>query len=470
MPSRIWARVVLLSAAVWVVLAAGARTQQPVAPKQSPPKPAAAKNFVVPQSTRFSLENGLPVTMVPFGRVPKVRIQLVVEAANVHEGPNQVWLADTTGQMLQEGTSALTADALARELATMGGELAITVGPDRSNLFADVLAERGPDAVRILADVAQRPRLPESELPRIKANLARALAIQRSTPQSIAQEKFAALLYGDHPYGRVFPTEAMLNAYTIEDVRTFHRQHFGPRRARLYIAGVFDEGALEAAVRGAFSAWTGAEAKPAPKAEPRAREFALIDRQDAPQSTVMLGLKVADPSSAEWVALEVTDSLLGSSFASRITSNIREQKGYTYSPFSTINTHPKDAHWVEQADVTTNVTGAALNEIFAEIDRLRREPPPPDELRGIQNNLIGVFLVQNSSRGGLISRLSFVDQHGLGDEYLSGYVKRVMAVTPADVQRIAKEYLVPERMTLVVVGDTKTVRDQVAPWSASAAK
>ena len=128
------------------------------------------------------------------------------------------------------------------------------------------------------------------------------------------------------------------------------------------------------------------------------------------------------------------------------------------------------AEWVEQADVTTAVTGAALKEIFAEIDRLRNEPPPADELRGIQNNLAGVFLVQNASRRGVISRLSFVDRHGLGDDYLATYVKRVMAVTPQDVQRIAKEHLVPDRMTLVVVGDTKSVKDQLVPWSSGASQ
>ena len=432
--------------------------------RQAPPKPGPAKDLVLQKPARFTLPNGLPVAMVQFGTVPKVRLQLVVEAADVHEGANEVWLAETVGQMMQEGTTALSADELARQFAAMGGELSIVVGSDRSNIATEVLAESGPEALALLADVAQRPRLAEADLARIKATLARDLAIQRSTPQSVADERFAALIYGDHPYGRLFPTAAMLAGYTLDDVQRFHREHFGPRRARLYIAGVFDAGAMEKAVRDAFGAWSGADPKPPAIPAPRPRAFDLIDRTGAPQSTVLLGLRVPDPSSPDWVALEVTDSLLGGSFASRITSNIREQKGYTYSPSSAVNVSPKVAEWVEQADITTEATGAALKEIFEEIDRLRNEAPPVDELRGIQNNLAGVFLVQNASRRGVISRLSFVDQHGLGDEYLATYVKRVMAVTPQDVQRVAKEYLVPERMTLVVVGDTKTVQDQLAPY------
>ena len=458
-----------LAFALWLPTVAATQTTA-APPRQAPPKPGPAKDFVLQKPTRFTLANGLPVAMVKFGTVPKVRLQLVVEAGNVNESPAQVWLADTLGQMMQEGTTALSADELARELASMGGELSIANGADRFNIATEVLAERGPEALRLLADVAQRPRLPEADLGRIKATLARQLAVQKSRPQSIAEERFAALIYGDHPYGRLFPTEAMLAGHTLDDVRRFYKEHFGPRRARLYVAGVFDAGAMEKAVRDAFGGWTGADRKPPPLPAPQPRAFELIDRAGAPQSTVLLGLRVPDPSSPEWVALEVTDSLLGGSFASRITSNIREQKGYTYSPSSSVSASPKVAEWAEQADITTEATGAALKEIFTEIDRLRNEPPPAEELRGIQNNLAGVFLVQNSSRSGVISRLSFADQHGLGDDYLATYVKRVVAITPQDVQRIAKEYLVPGRMTLVVVGDTKTVKDQLAPWSSGASQ
>jgi len=434
--------------------------------KQQPPAPGAPKDFVIPTPKRFTLANGMPVTMVPFGQVPKVTIRLVVEAANLHEQKDQVWLADLTGQMLREGTTALTADALAREFAAMGGQLGVSVGQDTTSVSSDVLSDHGVKAVQLIADVAQRPRLPESELARVKANLSRDLAIRKSSPQAIAEEKFAELLYGDHPYGRIFPTESMLTGYTLAQVKSFHADRFTAGRSRLYIAGVFDAAAMEASVRKAFDAWPrGASSTPVPKAAAKPGGFALIDRAGAPQSTVLLGLKVPDPSNADWVALEVTDSLLGGSFASRITANIREQKGYTYSPYSQLSAHPGDAAWNQAADVTTNVTGASLKEIFFEIDRLRKEPPSAAELQGIKNNLAGVFVVQNASRSGVLGRLAFVDQHGLGDQYLATYVKRVMAITPEDVRRIANQYLTPDKMTLVVVGDTKTVQEQLAPWS-----
>jgi zinc protease len=398
--------------------------------------------------------------------VPKVAVRLVVAAGNVYEGKEQVWLADLTGNLMREGTTTQTADVVARDFAGMGGELGINVGPDTASISTEVLSERGADAVRLLADVAEHPRLPESELERVKGNLLRQLAIQKASPQAIAQEKFAQLLYGDHPYGRVFPTETALKGYTIDQVRAFHRNHFGAGRARLYVAGVFDQATLEAAIRQAFEKWERGKPNERPADPPTGeRRFALVDRADAPQSTVLLGLRVPSASHKDWVALQVTDALLGGAFASRITANIREQKGYTYSPGSAIDAHPGQADWVESADVTTNVTGESLKEIFYEIGRLRKEAPSASELRGIQNNLAGLFVVQNASRNGVIGRLVFVDLHGLGPDYLSTYVKRVMAVTPEDVRRIASDYLTPDTMTLVVVGDEKTVKAQVTQWA-----
>jgi zinc protease len=434
--------------------------------KQRPPAPGPAKNFTLPQPTRFTLPNGLPVTLVPFGQVPKVTVRLVVEAGNVHESANEVWLADLTGRMIQEGTATRTADVVAREFADMGGELAVSVGPDRTSISTDALSDRGAQAVALIADVAKSPKLPADALGRIKADLNRELAIQKSTPQSLAAERFAALVYGDHPYGRTFPTDAMLGGYTLEQVRTFHQQHFGANRARLYIAGVFEPPAMEQAIRQAFGTWGRAEA-PAPPAVPAVagKQFALLERPNAPQSTIYVGLRVPDPSKPDWIPLQVTNALLGGTFASRITSNIREQKGYTYSPHGVLNTHLGDAHWVEIADVTTAVTGPALKEVFGEIERLSREAPPDEELRGIKNAMAGTFVVQNASRNGVISQLAFVDLHGLGDSYLSKYVERIMAVTPEDVRRIASEYFAPDRMALVVVGDSKTVKEQLAPWN-----
>jgi predicted Zn-dependent peptidase len=293
----------------------------------------------------------------------------------------------------------------------------------------------------------------------------RTLSIAKSQPQQMGLEKFRQVLYGNHPYGRIFPTEQMLQGYTLDQIRSFYDLNFGAARAHLYVAGRFDGAAVESAIRESFGDWKRGTPQSAPVATAKSdRAVYVINRPNAVQSTIYLGLPVADPSNKDYQALRVTDAILGGSFGSRITSNIRENKGYTYSPFSQVSARPKSAYWVEVADVTTNVTGASLKEIFSEVDRLRTEAPSADELKGIQNYLAGIFVLQNSTRQGIINQLQFAELHGLGPDYLNSVVTNVMAVTPADVQRVMQSYLDPSKMTIVVVGDEAQIAQQVAPY------
>ncbi len=433
-----------------------------LAQNEQPPAGGEPKDFRLPEPETVRFENGMRVTLVPYGVLPKVTSTLVVRAGNIDEAPDQVWLADLTGDLMQEGTTTRTAEEVAQAAASMGGGLNVGVGMDQTTVSLDVLSEFGPDAVRLIAEVTRHPRLPASEIERLKTDRVRQLSIARQQPQQMALERFRRALYGDHPYGRVFPAEAMLRGYTIEQVRRFHGEQFGAARAHLYVVGRFDAGAMKAAARQAFGDWEAGTAPTTKVPTPQsARKIHLIDRPGAAQSTVYLGLPVIDPSHDDYVRLFVTNALLGGSFASRITANIREDKGYTYSPFSQVSTRYRDAYWVEVADVTTAVTGASLQEIFGEIDRLQQEPPAAPELEGIQNYVAGTFVLQNSSRGGIIGQLAFLDLHGLTQAYLTNFVRNVYAVTPEDVRRITSSYLDDDRMTIVVAGDREQIADQI---------
>ncbi|HNJ72223.1 MAG TPA: insulinase family protein, partial [bacterium] len=162
-----------------------------------------------------------------------------------------------------------------------------------------------------------------------------------------------------------------------------------------------------------------------------------------------------------YVKFLIMNSILGGSFGSRITTNIRENKGYTYSPFSAITSRYHSANWSEQADVTTEHTGASIKEILYEIERLKKEPPAKDELEGIQNYQAGIFVLQNSNFNGIVNQLAFLNLHGLPDTYLSNYVKNVYAVTPEDVSNMAKSQLKDDAYTIVIVGDIAKIEKQV---------
>ena len=170
------------------------------------PKPGTPKDFRVPEPRRFTLDNGLQVALVQWGEMPKVSVSLSLRTGNAYEGPTEVWLADLTGLMIREGTATRNATQISKEAARMGGSLGIGVGGDTTNIGGEVLAEFGPDMVRLVAEVVRNPRFPAAELPRLKANMARDLDVSLGQPQDIALQKFRAVLYGDHPTGRVFPT------------------------------------------------------------------------------------------------------------------------------------------------------------------------------------------------------------------------------------------------------------------------
>ena len=395
-----------------------------LADKQTPPAPGTPKGFSVPKPTTFTLDNGLGVTLVPYGTVPKVSVNLAVLTGNVDEKANEVWLADLTGDMLSEGTATRSASQIAEDAARMGGSLEIAVGPNRTDIGGDVLSEFGPEMVgarrrrRAAPEVSRdRARAPEGR-PR-----APALDRRRASPSHSRRRSSAPCSTGTIPTAALFPTEAMLQGYTLAQVRDFYARNFGAARSRIYVVGRFDAAAMEAAIRKAFGDWKRGPApntsRPKPTSE---RAVYLIDRPGAAQSTINVGMPVIDPSNPDWDTLYLTNVLLGGSFSSRITSNIREQKGYTYSPHGQLSNRYRDAYWVEIADVTTNVTGPALKEIFGEVDRLQAEAPTEKELKGFQNYRAGVFVLQNSSRAGIIGQLEFVDLHGLPADYLNGYV------------------------------------------------
>jgi zinc protease len=441
------------------------------AQKQTPPIGGAPKAFSVPAHETYALANGMKVTLVPYGNIPKVTVSLSLRSGNIDEAQEQLGVADITGELLKEGTTTLRSKDVAEAAARMGSTLGVTVGADETSVAMDVLSESGATAVKLLADVVEHPLLPDSELARLKTNMLRQIAVAKTQPGQIALARFRKLMYGDHPYGDVLPTEETVTKLTIADTKKFYVANYGAARAHLYVAGKFDAAAMKKAIAENFAGWAkgsaAVERAPSPKTQ---RILDVTDRPGAPQSTLYVGLPVADPTSPDNVRLIVSNALLGGSFASRITTNIREQKGYTYSPRSQVSSRYHDAYWVEIADVTTKDTGASLKEIFGEITRLQKEAPGADELKGIQSYLSGIFVIQNSTRQALIGQLRFVDLQGLGEEYLKTYVQKVNAVTPEGVQATTAKYVKPELMTIVVVGDKSKITEQLVPYAGGGGK
>ncbi|HEU4470377.1 MAG TPA: pitrilysin family protein, partial [Flavisolibacter sp.] len=290
----------------------------------------------------------------------------------------------------------------------------------------------------------------------------------KNVPQAQATEEFYEAVYGEHRYAKTFPTESMINSYTIQNVKDFFEKNFGAKRSVLYVVGKFDEKAVNAAIGASLGKFRPGPEVSYPEVQAKAAQDTLIlDRKGAPQTTLMVGLPVVTPSNKDYVPLLVTNSLLGGSFGSRITSNIRENKGYTYSPFSTVQNRKGSAIWYEQADVTSEHTVDALLEIEKEIKKLQVQAPTKDELAGIQNYEAGIFVLQNSTPAGIIGQLNFLDLYGLDDSYLNNYVKNIYKVTPEMVSQMTKNYIQYDKMTKVLVGDKTAIQQQIEKQKAT---
>lgn len=446
-----------LTAAALSVLPASALAQVNEQPPIGEPRP-----FELPETRSFTMENGLDVTFIQFGLAPTTRISLQVRAGNIDDG-DQTWLVDLTGAMMEEGAGGRSAAEMATAIASMGGEIGIGVGRHATSINANVLSNYATDALDLLADVARSPNFDASEFDRVRQNMVRDVDVQRAQAGSIASEAYSSLLFGnDHPYGNSLPSEEQLRSYSMDDVLAFYEANFSAARTRIYVAGRFDESAMETAIREAFGDWeAGDDSMPAGIAANSGPVVQFIDRPGAPQTTLRLGFPVGGREHADASALTVMNAMLGGSFTSRLTRNLREDKGWTYSPGSGVSYTMAGGYWTFNADVTAENTADALRETFGEIRRMQNEVPGREEADGMRTWLSGIFILQNASTSGVISQLATRDLFGLPEDYLQAYVPGLLAVSDEDISRVASDFLPLDQMTLVLVGDLDTIRDDV---------
>jgi predicted Zn-dependent peptidase len=446
---------ILLAAAALVASPAIAQTA-PAAPPIGTPRP-----FKMPTIERERLANGMTIAFVPFGSVPQTTLVLTTFAGDL-DAPGKPWLPAINADLAKEGAGGLSATQLAEAFSGMGGSLSARADANLTQYSTTVLAERAGDAVTLLGDVMRRPTLAQADFDRVMANRKRALAQAEATPQSMADALLAKALYGSHPYGTPLPTAVQLAGYRLADVKQFHDTQFGARRSTLYVIGQFDKAAVRAAAERAFGSWTAGP----PRKQLLARfnagpKLVLADRPGSEQTTVRLAFAAPAVGSATDVPFRVTDALLGGSFGSRITANIREDKGYTYSPYSNIAGRPGGASWVWSGDITPSVTGKAMAEVFKEIRRLQADPPAAAEAQGMKTYAGSYLLMRTTSADLIAGQLVRADLLGLKPSYFDSYVQRAMAVTPAQISTLAKTDLPIDRLVMVVVGDMKSVEPQL---------
>ena len=436
-----------------------AQAPAPERPAVGPERP-----FQLAPRVEKTLANGFRVIVARQAAVPKATIILTVLSGYSSDPADLTGLAALTADVIQEGTKTRNSRQIRRDVFGMGGSLSSAVSQDYSSLTARGLAEFAPRLIDLVADVVMNPTLPADEIAILKQQRLQTVAQSKASPQFLANREFRRALFGEHPYARTSETEASLQAIDRPKLEAFHRDHYRPNNAFLIVVGAVDPDAIVAAAEKTFGGWARGEVpKPAFPAPPplSGRHVYFVQRPNSIQSSIALGNMAVKRSDPRWYELSLANTLYGGAFNSRIIRNIREEKGYTYSPGSVLTGFANAGFYRFSADVRNEVTGATLTEVFKEIDKLRAEGSDGAELQGAKSYARGVFPVQTATQSGLANVLNTVYVFGLAKDYPETFRSRIAALTPEQVKSGAATLLGSQDSAIVIVGDWAKVKDQL---------
>jgi zinc protease len=402
--------------------------------------------------------------VVPVRKLPVVTVSLVFDAGATAEPDAQDGVARLTARAVLEGTKQRTGEALTESLERLGASLDADAEWDSGALSMTVLTNRLSDAMALIAEVVLEPAFPEREVERLKAERLAEILQQRAEPRGLADDMFARFLYASDsryalPEGG---SAASVSALRREHLAAFHGARYRPGSTTAIVVG--DVGVDDAlrVMRSRFERWPAQRATPSEaddRPERRTRAVHVVEKTDAPQSELRIGHIGIPRTHPDYFAALVMNMLLGGLFSSRINLNLRETHGYTYGASSAFDWRRQAGPFVVATAVRSDVTAAAAAEVLTEIDRMRAEKVSAEELSLATSYLEGVFPIRYESTAAIARALSAMVVYGLPADYFDTYRDRVRAVSAPDVLRAAREFLRPEEVQLVAVGDPAVVRE-----------
>jgi len=423
-------------------------------PPTLPPPPA----LKLPAVQTAVLPNGVTLAVVEMHKVPVVDVQVLVDAGAARDPGDLPGLATFTALMLQQGAGTRGALDVADEAAFLGAQLNTAATVDGAAASLHVTRRRLEAALDLLADVVLRPTFPDSEVARQRELRGAQLVQQRDEPVAVANVAFPAIVYGAaHPYGHALNgTEAATTALTRDRVADFYRAYYRPNAARVLVVGDISPAQARRLVTARFGGWQrgdipGLTGGAAPARA--ARAIYLIDKPGAAQSVIRIGHVGPARSTPDWYALEVLNTVLGGAFTSRLNQNLRETHAYTYGAFSQFAARRLAGAFVALASVVTAKTDSSLVEFLKELRRIRDERVPDAELAKAKAYVTLGLPGEFETTGGAAARFRELLSYGLPLDYYDRYIERIGAVTAADVQRVARQYIDPDHFDIVVVGD-----------------
>jgi zinc protease len=434
-------------------------------PKSAVPALAPEREVRWPKRTKMRLANGLELILLESHTVPKFHGELYFRSGNAAAAARGTALAEMAATMVRTGTAKHTNREIEERLRGLGADLSVSAGQDNSWISFAVLSDQAEPLLQLVNKLAREATFPVMEFERERRQKMEEVKLERTQPGFLASERLRKVLFGDHPYAQISPSEAQVAAYTREELQSVYRDFYTPEDAILILVGDFDSASMQESAENVFGDWRGRKPATHESAKPplpKGRRVYLVDLPGSVQTQILCGCHAITRKHPDWIKLGLTNSIYGGAFNSRLVMNIREDKGYTYSPRSSVSPMRQHGYFSVSAAVRNDVVAASLTEIFYEIDKLRSVPVPEAELLDAQNYLTGVFSMGLATQSGLLSQVSTLALNELPDDYLETYREKVRALKPEDILNIARTYFDSANMQIVVVGDRNQIESQAA--------
>jgi zinc protease len=431
----------------------------------TPPALAPERPVEWPRRTVRTLGNGLKVVLAELRTFPKISAQLFFRSGNAAVAHTSPGLAEMTATVVRTGTASRPSRRIEEDLRRMGADLGTNAGADTSAISTAGLAECSQELLELVSDLARNAIFPPEEFERERRQRLEELRIERTTSSFLAGERLRFVLFGAHPYSIIAPSEAQLAAYRREELESFYRQHYAPANGLLIVVGDFSADRMLEQIEKIFGSWQAASpparTSPAPP-NLRGRRVYLVHLPGSVQTDVLVGNRAITRRDPDWRRLVLANSIYGGAFHSRLVMNIREQKGYTYSPRSSVHPLREHGYFTIHAAVRNEVVAATLTEMFYEADRMRSLPVGAEELADAQSYLCGAYSLCLGTQDGLIGQLSSIYLNDLPEDYLETYREKIRALTAGDVLAAARKYFSSPNAQIVLVGDRAQISEQAA--------
>jgi zinc protease len=432
-------------------------------PRLNPPRPLPSHPVTFPPYEIRKMANGLQVVIVSQNEQPAISVRMIIRAGAAQDPKNKYGLAMMTATLLDQGAGKRTAEQIAEEIDFVGGALGTGAGTDLSYLNAVVMKDSYDTALDLLADLTQRPTFAVDEIERQRQQAMSALKVSAEDPDSVADRVINRLVYGFHPYGMPGAgTAESLAGLTRQDFVDFHQKYYVPNNALIAVVGDISAADAMAGLEKYFGAWKPGQVPPMNVTEPpdATRRVIVIDKKDTVQTEIRVGQIAIPRKHNDYEAVDQAVKILGGEGANRLQQVLRSQKALTYGASADLDTYKYAGAVIAETDTQTANTAEALRVTIDEFTRLQRERVNDGELEAAQDYMVGHFPLTIEVPDQIATQVLNQLFYELPVEELPRYRERILKVTPDEIQRVARWFIRPSQLSVVLVGDAdKFIKD-----------